>query len=106
MYSSSELLHFPNLKNVEKSKFPVHFRATVMILRYDIYKTIREFDNNPGLGSVILTSCIVAYLYLFFRNDAFILLLSFLILGMRDLLPTPPQPHHCTQEEYIHPITQ
>lgn len=55
---------------------------------------------------VILTSCNVAYLYIFFGNGDFILLLSVLILGMRDLLPIPPKPHHCTQGEYIPPIAQ
>lgn len=76
MHSFSELLHFPNLKNVEKSKFLVYFQATLMILRHDVYKTIREFDNNLGL-----TSCIVACLYIFFRKGVFIFLLLFLILA-------------------------
>lgn len=87
MYSFSELLHFPNLKNVEKSKFPVHFQPTVMILIYDIYKTIREFDNSPGLHSVItdlLHCCLSLH---FFRSGAFILLLSFFNIGHEGSTP-------------------
>lgn len=76
-----------------------------MIFRADIYKTIREFDYNLGVHSPVLISCIVAYLYIFFRNGASILLLLILILGMRDLLLIPPQPHHCTQVDHIPPLT-
>lgn len=66
-----------------------------MIFRHGIYKTLRKFDNNLGLHSVTLTSCIVAYLYICFRNVAFFLLLFFFILGIRHL-----PPHHCIQGEW------
>lgn len=65
-----------------------------MILRHDIYKTTGKFDNNIGLHSVILTSRIVAYLYIVFGNVASFFCFFILILGIGHL-----PPHHCMQGE-------